>query len=177
MDRTIQTNRLLLRPPQISDANWITKGLSNFGVAGSMLVPHPFEIDHAIDWLSRTATLKAPNEIRFCIDYESQGGVGVVSFSEKNGFAQLGYWLDEHFWARGIMSEAVKAITGWYYTNTKADIITSGVFHFNMASLAVQHKLGFVETGRSQVYCPARGEDIEHIDTELSRDAFEAATI
>lgn len=176
MDRTIKTSRLSLRSPQISDANWITQGLSKFSVAGNMLVPHPFAIDHAIDWLSHTPTLKAANEARFCIDYENQGGVGVVSFRQKDGNAQLGYWLDERFWARGIMSEAIKATIGWYYANTGDDIVTSGVFHFNMASLAVQHKLGFVEIGRSNAYCPARGEDIEHIDTELSRDAFEAAT-
>ncbi len=176
MDNTIQTKRLLLRKPKLSDASWVTEGLSNFEVAGNMLVPHPFQMDMALDWLNHAQTLKAPNETRFCIDYQDQG-VGVVSFREKNGNAQLGYWLNQNQWGQGIMSEAVKATIGWYYANTKADIITSGVFHFNMASLAVQYKLGFAEIERSQVYCPARDQDIEHIDTELTRDTFEAAIL
>ncbi|MCF6303232.1 MAG: GNAT family N-acetyltransferase [Devosiaceae bacterium] len=177
MDRTIHTERLLLRAPKLSDANWITKGLSNFTVAGNMLVPHPFEIDHALEWLLQEKNSNVPAEAQFCIDHQKDGGVGSVSFRRKSGNAQLGYWLDEHYWGRGIMSEAVKAAVQWYYASTRADIITSGVFHFNMASLAVQHKLGFVETGRSEVYCPARAADIEHIDTELTREAFEAAII
>lgn len=177
MDKTIRTDRLFLRQPKLSDANWIYQGLSNYEVASNMLVPHPFNMDMALDWLNHAQTLKAPREIRFCIEHQNDGGIGVVSFRQKNGNAQLGYWLDQKYWGRGIMSEAVKETCRWYYANTKADIITSGVFHFNMASLAVQYKLGFAETERSQVYCPARGEDIEHIDTELTRDTFEAAII
>lgn len=177
MDKTIRTNRLLLRQPTLADANWIYQGLSNFEVAGNMLVPHPFEMDMAIQWLEHAQTLKVPKETRFCIEHQNDGGIGVVSFREKDGFAHLGYWLDQRYWGRGIISEAVKETCGWYYANTKADIITSGVFHFNMASLAVQYKLGFAEIERSQVYCPARDQDIEHIDTELTRDTFEAAIL
>ena len=33
-------------------------------------------------------------------------------------------------------------------------------------------KLGFVETGRSTRHCLARGEELEHIDTELTREAY-----
>ena len=177
MDKTIQTPRLLLRQPKLSDAGWMRDGLSNFAVASNMLVPHPLEIDHMLDWLEKGQVNTGPEETAFCIEHQKDGGVGSVSFVKKNGNAQLGYWLDERYWGRGIMSEAVKAALQWYYARTGADIITSGVLHFNMASLAVQHKLGFVEIGRSQVYCPARAADIEHIDTELTRDVFEAAII
>ena len=50
----------------------------------------------------------------------------------------------------------------------------SGVFAFNAASLAVQKKLGFIETGRSRLHCLARAADLEHIDTELTRSAWTA---
>ncbi len=179
----IRTDRLLLRAPRLSDANWITSGLGNMAVAQNMLVPHPFSMDHALDWLENRQRPDTPGnnenatprEIRFCIEHEKDGGIGIVSFRTCNGSDQLGYWLAEPFWGRGIMSEALRETLRWYYERAQADIVTSGVFYFNMASLAVQHKLGFVETDRSMVYCPARGADIEHINTELTRDAFEAA--
>ncbi len=82
MDNTIQTKRLLLRKPKLSDASWVTEGLSNFEVAGNMLVPHPFQMDMALDWLNHAQALKTPKEIRFSIEYQDRG-VGVVSFREK----------------------------------------------------------------------------------------------
>jgi RimJ/RimL family protein N-acetyltransferase len=68
------------------------------------------------------------------------------------------------------MTEAARAVIDWYFgTEREAVRIRSGVFHFNQASLAVQKKLGFTETGSSRRHCLARGEDVRHIDTELSR--------
>jgi RimJ/RimL family protein N-acetyltransferase len=68
----------------------------------------------------------------------------------------------------------VTAVVGWYFTTTNADAITSGVFHFNKASLAIQKKLGFTETGTSMLLCLARGEEVKHIDTELTRASWVA---
>jgi RimJ/RimL family protein N-acetyltransferase len=50
--------------------------------------------------------------------------------------------------------------------------VVSGVFYFNAASLAVQDKLGFTRTGIGKRICLAQNTDIDHIETELTRDAF-----
>jgi RimJ/RimL family protein N-acetyltransferase len=81
----------------------------------------------------------------------------------------IGYWLGEPFWNRGFMTEAAIAILDWYFGATTSVSVSSGVFHFNRASLAVQKKLGFTETGRSFRLCLARKEEVRHIDTELTR--------
>ncbi|VAW15248.1 hypothetical protein MNBD_ALPHA12-364 [hydrothermal vent metagenome] len=175
MSEQIATERLLLRKPRLSDAKWITDGLNNFAVAGNMLVPFPFKTDNALTWLNEAATLKTPREFRFCIEHKNDGGVGGISFRLIKTRPRLGYWLDERFWGRGIMSEALRGALSWYFAQNKTDTIISGVFHFNMASLAIQYKLGFVETGRSEVHCLARNADIEHIDTKLTRKAFKVA--
>ncbi|MEX0860700.1 MAG: GNAT family N-acetyltransferase, partial [Cucumibacter sp.] len=95
---------------------------------------------------------------------------GNVGFHERHeGMADIGYYLGRPFWGRGLMTEAVRAALDWYFGETGAGRVGSGVFHFNAPSLAIQRKLGFVETGRSLVHCLARGKDIEQIDTELTR--------
>lgn len=86
-----------------------------------------------------------------------------------------GYWPGQNYWGRGIMGEAVAHALEWYFNHASNGMVLSGVFHFSVASLANQRKLGFVETGRSMVRCLARNADIEHIDTKLTRQAFEAA--
>lgn len=170
----IETLRLTLRPPTLGDAPAIARHLGNFAVAGNLSrVPHPFALADAEAYLRARPARPGPGETAFAIELEDEL-VGIVGTHEDGTGPVVGYWLAEPHWGRGIMTEAVTAVLDWYFGATDADLIVSGVFHFNMASLAIQHKLGFVETGRSTRYCLARGADVEHIDTELTREAFEA---
>jgi len=174
MTHFIDTTRLRLRPPGIGDAARVTDFLGNFAVSGNLArVPHPYTIDDARAWLGNWRAGRHPADTNFVIDLKGTGAVGCIGFDSGRGPAELGYWLGEPFWGQGIMSEASRAVVDWFFTATSADLITSGVFHFNMASLAIQQKLGFVETGRSQRHSLARGEHVEHIDTELTKEAFE----
>ena len=69
--------------------------------------------------------------------------------------------------------KAVGAALSWFWDNSNLEVLRSGVFHFNKASLAIQHKFGFVETGTGPLLCLARGEEVRHIDTELTRQAWD----
>lgn len=173
---TIRTKRLVLRPPRVDDVDAITVHLSDFEVAGNLArVPHPYARADALGWLLARPLSPQPGETAFMIETADGAVAGNVGFHERHDdAAQVGYYLGQPYWGRGLMTEALTAALDWYFAETGADKVGSGVFHFNAASLAIQRKLGFVETGRSQVRCLARGEDIEHIDTELTRAAFAA---
>lgn len=171
----IETNRLLLRRPALSDAARIAELLNNFNVAGNLArVRLPYTVADTGAWLPSKIATSDPHEMAWLITNEADGVMGTVGFHRDGGKTVLGYWLGEPFWGQGIMTEAVTAAVHRFFGTTDAQLLTSGVFHFNMASLAVQHKLGFVESGRSEVYCLARGQNVEHIDTELTRDDFES---
>ncbi len=176
MNQSLTTKRLLLRRPVSEDAGRLAQLLNNYNVAANLAhVSLPYTKTDTDLWLTKKIAATKPDETGFVIVQKADIVVGMVSFRREASDTILGYWLGEKFWGRGTMSEAVTGALKWYFTHSKADIVTSGVFHFNMASLAIQHKLGFVETGRSMVRCLARNADIEHIDTELTREAFEAA--
>lgn len=163
---------LRMREPLLSDAPRMAEYLNDIEVAGNLArVPHPYHLANARNWLT-TGVQKTDRSI-FAIDHKELGFVGMVTFDHAKQAASVGYWLGRPYWNRGIMTSALIASLRWYFTVTQADHVLSGVFHFNMASLAIQQKLGFVETGRSFTHCLARGQDVEHIDTELTRDAFE----
>jgi RimJ/RimL family protein N-acetyltransferase len=175
MTPLITTPNLRLRAPGIGDAKRFTDLLSNLEVSKNLSrVPHPFTMEHATQTLSQWRVDAHPSNARFVIEYGAEGTIGVIAFRDEGDSAHLGYWIGQPFWGRGLMTQAMKAVVQWYFSVTKAEMITSGVFHFNMASLAIQHKLGFVETGRSTLHCLALGQDVETIDTELTREAFEA---
>jgi RimJ/RimL family protein N-acetyltransferase len=173
MTPLIETPRLRLRGPGYGDARRLADYLGNFAVSGNLSrVPHPYTVDHAWDWLSRWRADAVPAETQFVLELKGEGAVGVAGFHMENSAAAIGYWLGEPHWGQGLMSEALYAILDWYFDVTNSDIVLSGVFHFNMASAALQMKFGFVETGRSSRHCLARGEEVEHIDTELTREAY-----
>jgi len=62
--------------------------------------------------------------------------------------AELGYWLGEKFWGRGIMSEAVGAFRDFCFTNFPFRRVYAEPFANNPASARVLEKAGFFFEGR-----------------------------
>ena len=176
MTVTLTTKRLVLRPPAAADAGAIARYLNNFAVVGNLArVPYPYCLADAQRWLAAAPQTPEPEETNFAIELPGAGYIGQVGFHEDAQTPTVGYWLAEPFWHRGIMTEAAAAAIGWYFGLDRGDFVYSGVFHFNRASLAVQRKLGFVETGTSVRHCLARGEQVRHIDTQLSREQWQTS--
>jgi len=170
MTPQLETRRLILRPPALADAAAIVRHLNNFAVAGNLArVPYPYTLAHAEAWLGQQPDDRAPEETQFAIELRGAGYIGQVGFDQTGGQPELGYWLGEPFWHRGLMTEAAGAALDWLFGASAVSLVRSGVFAFNKASLKVQNKLGFVETGASMRHCLARNEEVRHIDTELSR--------
>lgn len=174
MDVSFTTTRLVLRQPVMADAERIALFLNNFAVAGNLSrVPYPYHLSDARAWLRSWRTDCPAGETGFAIDLGGEGLIGQVGYHlDAQGETVIGYWLAQPFWNRGIMTEAVAAVIAWHFGVTAAPKIRSGVFHFNKASLAIQRKMGFVETGTANLLCLARGEEVRHIDTELERSVW-----
>ncbi|MHA6300178.1 GNAT family N-acetyltransferase [Devosia sp. CAU 1758] len=170
---TLTTPRLLLRAPQIGDAEPIACFLNDMEVAGNLArVPFPYHLSDARAWLRTQQADQSPHEANFSIELAGAGYVGHIGYQPLGDNAIIGYWLGKPYWGRGIMTEAATAAINWFFGATDAPAIYSGVFHFNAASLAIQRRLGFTETGRSSLLCLARGAELEHIDTKLTRQRF-----
>jgi RimJ/RimL family protein N-acetyltransferase len=176
LEPQIRTARLTLRLPQMGDAERVALMLNNFAVAGNLSrVPYPYQLSDAKAYLKTRRPGLPPGETGFAICLDGVGFIGQCGYHrDHKGNTVLGYYLGQPFWGRGIMTEACIAVIEWYFATSSADTIVSGVFHFNKASLAIQKKLGFAETGVSMLLCLARGEDVRHIDTALSRATWQA---
>lgn len=173
---TLETARLVLRPPLPEDAEAIARYLNDFAVSGNLArVPFPYRLSDARAWL-RTRRPDMPIEdANFSIIAPGVGMVGHIGFHLGQRGPIIGYWLGRPFWGQGVMTEAARESLRWFFSVSAAPVVISGVFHFNAASLAIQRKLGFTETGRSRLVCLARGTEVEHIDTQLTREGFCAA--
>ena len=106
--------RCTIRPWRLDDAASLTRHADNRKVWLSLRdrFPHPYTTEDAREFLE--ATVKVEPITIFCIEINGAavGGIGInLGIDVHRYTAELGYWLGEEFWGRGIMSEAVLAFT------------------------------------------------------------------
>jgi RimJ/RimL family protein N-acetyltransferase len=70
------------------------------------------------------------------------------------------------------MTEAAATLIAWIFAIGTDDIIYSGAFAENAASLRVQEKLGFTVDGKTSLYSRPRGANFPHLNTALVRSYF-----
>jgi len=89
--------------------------------------------------------------MKFCIEIDGAavGGIGVHPGQDVyRHTATVGYWLGEQFWGRGVMTEALIAVTDFCFDNFPLRRIAAEVFANNPASARVLEKSGFAFEGR-----------------------------
>ena len=176
-DESIETERLLLRPPVAGDAKAIAELADNWNIAknlGSM--PYPYSISDAEEWICRQNRQRGINGFNFSIELKDQkhGAIGIVSiFNLIKVEAELVYWLGEDYWGRGIMSEAVGAVRDFAFGKLNAPFIVSHHLLDNPASGRVAEKCGLKEVDLRMVwararrkFAPGRTLRLERIDWE-----------
>lgn len=169
----LQIDGWAVRPMQMADAGTLQAILSQYEVAKFLLpIKHPFPEGAAAAWLKDKLAHQTPQNTSFAILNPTGGVCGNVGFDEAGDKAHIGYYLDIPHWAQGIMTHAVKTVIEWLFDNSNVDLIRSGAFAFNAASLAIQRRHGFIETGYGASFCAAQKRALPHIDTELSRARF-----
>ncbi|MGA0605690.1 GNAT family N-acetyltransferase [Phenylobacterium sp. VNQ135] len=156
----IQTDRLILRRPVISDAGELCQLANDLGVAGMLsTMPYPYAPKDADEFLGREANWREPN---FAIEHREFGFIGMIGFSEKEpGRPEVGYWLGRPFWGRGYATEALGGALGWMKSGWRRKVVWAGHFSDNRASGQVLVKAGFLYTGDVVLQdCLARGQKV-----------------
>ena len=143
--------RCTIRPWRLDDAESIARHANNrkiwLGVRD--LFPHPYTIQDGQEFLQRA--ISEQSEMRFCVEVAGAavGGIGVHPGEDVHRHtATIGYWLGEEFWGRGIMTEAVIAVTDFCFKNLPLRRISAEVFANNPASARVLENAGFILEGR-----------------------------
>ncbi|MCW2308822.1 GNAT family N-acetyltransferase [Rhodobium gokarnense] len=165
----LESRRLVLRRPEPDDIGRMVDLLGDFEVSKMLSrVPHPYRPEDAASWIDALPHDGDPTGAEFAID-AGAGLIGGIGFTSEDGHPVLGYWLGRPYWRRGYMSEAVERVLDWLFCRGDHDVVRSGVFSGNTASLRIQEKNGFEIIGRNTVHCLARGLDLPHINTEVTR--------
>ncbi len=139
-----------LRVPRDEDAPSIARHANNRKVAMNLrdLFPHPYSIDDARRFIKIARERKPPNvmviEVHADGVCEAAGGIGVhVQEDVERVSAELGYWLAEPFWGRGITTAAVRAMVTYAFATFPVTRVFALPYASNAASARVLEKVGF----------------------------------
>jgi RimJ/RimL family protein N-acetyltransferase len=132
--------------------------------------PHPYTLADGEAWIGSVHG-KVP-ETHWAIDVEGSavGGIGLVLRDDVyRRSAEIGYWLGETFWRRGIATEAVRAVTEHGFASFDLCRIHAGVFEWNAASMRVLEKAGYVCEGRLLRSVTKDGRTIDELLYAITR--------
>jgi RimJ/RimL family protein N-acetyltransferase len=146
----IQLSTCLLREWRRGDEPSLVRHANNPSVWRNVRdsFPHPYTQSDARSWV-RLATGEGLNMV-FAIDVDgfAVGAIGVRPGEDVNRFsAEIGYWVGEEYWNRGIATEAVQAVTRYAFDALGMIRVYAHVFEWNTASMRVLEKAGFEREG------------------------------
>jgi RimJ/RimL family protein N-acetyltransferase len=148
MDVVLSAARL--RPWRREDAPALARHANNRNVSRNLrdVFPFPYAEADAQAFLARVVPVAPPTSLAIEVDGEAAGGIGLhLQQDVLRHTAELGYWLGETHWGRGIMTEAVVAITAYGFEQFDLLRIEAEVFSRNPASMRVLEKAGFEREG------------------------------
>lgn len=111
--------------------------------------PHPYTHEDAGEWLD--AALHQDPETHFALATEEElfGTIGLrLGEDVYRHSAEIGYWLGEPYWGRGIATRAVQRLVEWGFENFGLLRVHAYVFSENPGSMRVLEKAGFEREAR-----------------------------
>ena len=155
-----------LRPWTNNDLPSLVLHANNWNVAKNLMdrFPHPYTTEDGIVFIEMAAK-HAPVQV-FAIDINGQavGGIGLHPQSDihrKN--AELGYWLAEPFWGKGVVPKAIQEMVDYGFRHFAIDRIYARPFGTNLASQRVLEKAGFRLEGKFDKVLFKNGEYLDEL--------------
>jgi RimJ/RimL family protein N-acetyltransferase len=80
------------------------------------LFPHPYRLEHAQEFIRRARAAAPPTLFAIATHTEAIGSIGLSLGQDVHRYtAELGYWLAEPYWGKGIMTQAVQAMVEYAF--------------------------------------------------------------
>lgn len=141
----------VLRAWSPSDREALARHADNPRIAANLRdrFPSPYTLDDADRFLALVTQRSPASFLAIEVDGEAAGGIGLMLHDDvERVSAELGYWLGETCWGRGVMTEAVRAITDWGFATFSLTRIYALPYETSRGSVRVLEKAGFVYEGR-----------------------------
>ena len=170
----------VVRPFQTADAASLAVHANNRAVWLNLRdgFPHPYRVQDAEQYIAAVQARPRLTSLAIAVEGAAVGSVSIRPGEDIERLsAELGYWLGEAYWGRGIMTGAVKAVTEYAFAGLDLVRVFALPFVRNPASSRVLEKAGFRHEGRLRCSAVKAGELLDQDLYALVRSDLQSAAV
>ena len=158
--------RVQLRRWRRGDEADLAAALNNKKVQDNLRdgIPYPYTEKDAEDFISAMLAAEEGSQYAFAITYGGKVIGSIGSFRKENVHrltAEMGYYIGEPYWGKGIMSEAARQMCVYIFKNTDIIRIFAEPYAHNAASCRVLEKAGFQFEGLLRQNALKNGKSVD----------------
>jgi RimJ/RimL family protein N-acetyltransferase len=142
--------RCVLRPWAAGDEPSLVRHANNYKVWQNLPdgIPHPYTLADAEQWISFTQQQSTQTLFAVEVEGEAVGSVGLFPKSDIERLsAEIGYWLGEAVWGKGIATAAVRALSTYGFKELGLTRIFAVPLISSTASMRVLENAGYIREG------------------------------
>jgi ribosomal-protein-alanine N-acetyltransferase len=160
------TQKISLRPLRATDRKAFALLANNINIWNNVRnrMPHPYSEEDADEFILMAQTPGGPTIRAITLEGELAGVIGLhPAHDVYEGTAELGYWIGEPYWGRGLASAAVKEMIQIGFQELKLRRIFASVYDYNTASMRVLEKNGFENEGVAKAAVLKNGKVFDEV--------------
>ena len=155
-----------IRPWRMEDAAGLAEALNNKNIIDNLRdgIPYPYTECDAEAFIAARLSADRNSSFSFAIAADNRVVGSIGAFRQDNihaRTAEMGYYIAQAFWGRGIGTSAVKQECGYIFRNTDIIRIFAEPFSRNIASCRVLEKAGFTYEGTLRKNAVKNGEILD----------------
>ncbi len=139
-----------IRELQTSDADILSQLMNNINIWNNLRdrIPFPYMREDALAFIKLSHTNDRIHNFGITFNNEF---CGVIGFERQTDIhkqsVELGYWIGEPYWHKGIATHAIHLATKWAFANLHINRIYASVFEHNTASIKALLNNDFKQEG------------------------------
>jgi len=147
----IESERLILKPYDLSDAQRVQKIGNDKAIAETTFIPYPYTLQKVEDWIKNHSSLVENGDAYpFAMILKSEKqiiGTMTIRIDKEHNKGELAYWIGKDYWGKGYATEASKEILGFGFNELNLNRIWAPVMSKNKASGKVMQNVGLSYEG------------------------------
>ena len=146
------------------DLPFLRDTINDPAVRAGLLYRPPLNLEQEREYFERVVCDDGSVNLLVCVDGEPAGTIGLEEIDDVNGSAEIGLFLAESHWGRGIGTEAARLLTEFAFVERRLHRVYARVRTDNQGSARIWEKLGYrpEATHREAVF-----HEGEHVDLDL----------
>lgn len=176
MPKEIRTERLLLRPFRLSDADDVYEYAHDPEWGRYLPVPKPYLRSDAEEFLARQLAAAWSDEPSWAIVIEATviGALNLHDLNHERRTAALGYAVARARWSQGFATEGAKAVITAAFEDLSLKRIWAVAAARNIASQRVMEEAGMIRKRLVQEDPPLRDQPVDTVLYAILREEWEA---